>query len=185
MFSSFEIEILWAGGAGRLPLPLRRVSPFGCSRFGESGESGDVPRETFSRDRTRPPQSTHIRDRRESRLVRATGGDAHRSRGSDRGVHGARAAACRSGLHTRLTTQVTPHKTLDSAAQESYTGGNSKDAVQPALSRRSSARVECIQCTPMSEAPAARKAVHSASACSRDRSSANRSASASKAGLAA
>ena len=90
-----------------------------------------------------------------------------------------------STVHTRLTTQVTPHKTLDSAAQESYTGGNSKDAVQPALSRRSSGRVECIQCTPMSEAPAARKAVHSASACSRDRSSANRSASASKAGLAA
>ena len=87
--------------------------------------------------------------------------------------------------HTTHDTGVTPHKTLDSAAQESYTGGNSKDAVQPALSRRSSGRVECIQCTPMSEAPAARKAVHSASACSRDRSSANRSASASKAGLAA
>ena len=94
----------------------------------------------------------------------------------------------RSGLHTRLSTHDTgdtAHKTLDSAAQESYTGGNSKDAVQPALSRRSSGRVECIQCTPMSEAPAARKAVHSASACSRDRNSANRSASVSKAGLAA
>ena len=100
----------------------------------------------------------------------------------------ARRARVRSGLHPPHTTHdtgVTPHKTLDSAAQESYTGGNSKDAVQPALSRRSSGRVECIQCTPMSEAPAARKAVHSASACSRDRNSANRSASASKAGLAA
>ena len=38
--------------------------------------------------------------------------------------------------------------------QESYTGGNSKEAVQPALARRSSGVLECIQCTPISEAPA-------------------------------
>eukprot|EP00964_Phaeocystis_antarctica_P130719 scaffold94585_cov60-Phaeocystis_antarctica.AAC.1 len=55
-----------------------------------------------------------------------------------------------SSGHYRATRLVF---TDDRERQESYTGGNSKEAVQPALSRRSSGFLECIQCTPMSEAP--------------------------------
>ena len=69
-------------------------------------------------------------------------------------VHGTRVGPTLQDLTLYVIRYTEPR----SACQlTSVTGGNSKEAVQPALSRRSSGVVECIQCTPISEAPARQK----------------------------